>query len=711
MFQAAVMMALATQPGAEAPQGPPSTTPLTAQSGATTPAPNGALAASAGRPEATIQPPPAEGQASAGVTSYPASFFAAFQPNTATDMLNRVPGFLIDDGGDVRGFADAVGNVLIDGARPSSKSDDLRSVLRRIPSSQVERIDLIRGGAPGIDMQGKTVVANVIRKKDTGVTGVFAVSNNYLPKDGRMMPAVRLEAQKRENGTALEGSFVIAAFDDDGAGDGPETETAPDGTRLSKTKDNTAAGGVQTIATLAYTAPAFGGSLRVNGQLFGQTYIYDERDQDVTSVLDPPAIEHDRQNQERGEIGVTYDRSFGAKLSTETLYIQQFQGEDYLTLYQDPSDIEHFREEHINGESILRSTATYAFSPALQIESGAEADYNWLDAHNSFIDNGDLVQLPAADVDIAETRGELFGKATWIVDPKLTIEAGLRIEASHLTSSGDTIIDKTLFYPKPRVVFTWSPEAADQFRLRVEEEVSQLDFNNFIATTALTTGEIYAGNPNLNPQQALVVEAAYERRFWKTGDVSFTYRHSALTDVIDRAPIVDPSGDYDAPANIGSGTKDEYLATLNVPVDRFGVPGGLIKANLTWRTSSVIDPTTHVERPISGLRNREGSVEFDQDLPKWRLKWGATYNLGFRQPYYRFSQVEIDTFRPYGELFAEYVIRPGLTLRSEINDIGADFRRTLEVFPDLRSTTAQEYADVRDLYFGPTVYFRMRQAF
>ena len=83
--------------------------------------------------------------------------------------------------------------------------------------------------------------------------------------------------------------MVIASFDDDGAGDGPETETAPDGTRISKTEDNTAAGGGQSIATLTYSTPAFGGTLKLNGQLFGQTYIYDERDQDVTSLLDPPS--------------------------------------------------------------------------------------------------------------------------------------------------------------------------------------------------------------------------------------------------------------------------------------------------------------------------------------------------------------------------------------------------------------------------------------
>jgi hypothetical protein len=712
MVCTALVMALAAaQPASTEPQGPPSTTPMTAQSGAATPSHSGALGKSSTQPIETIQPAPAAGQAAAGVTSYPASFFTQFQPNTATDMINNLPGFVFDDGDSVRGFAGAAGNVLIDGVRPTSKSDDLYSILRRIPASQVERIDVIRGAAPGVDMQGKTVMANVIRKKNTGVTGVVNVANDWLPKDGRLLPGLRLEAQNRVGDTSLEGSFVFANFDDDGAGHGPEVETAPDGTRIDKTEDKTRAGGIQTAATGAYTTPAFGGTIRVNGQLFGQTYIYDEVDPDVASLAIQPIHEHDRQNQEQSELGLTYDRSFGPKLSTETLFIQQFQGEDYLTLFSETDDAERFREGHTNGESILRSTATYTYSKALTLEAGGEGDYNFLFSHTTYVVNDALQDLPAADVHVSEARGEVFGKATWIINPKFTLEAGLRLEGSHIASTGDVVLGKTLVYPKPRAVLTWSPESADQFRFRVEEEVSQLNFNDFVAAPALNTGQVYVGNPNLVPQQALVAEAAYERRFWKSGDINITYRHSELTDVIDRAPVLSPTGDYDNPANIGAGTEDELITAFTVPIERFGVPGALIKGNFTWRTSSVTDPTTDQKRPISGLRPREGNIEFDQDLPKHKLKWGASLNFGWRQPYYRFSEVEVDNLRPIGRLFAEYQLRPNLSLRGELDNIGEDFRRTLEVYPDLRSTTAQEYTDVRNLWFGPLIHLRIRQAF
>ena len=102
--------------------------------------------------------------ATEGVISYPAAFFADSQAANAWEMLLRLPGFTLDTGDKIRGFEGGGGNALIDGQRPTSKTDPLDELLRRVPVAQIERIDLIRGGAPGIDMQGRPVIANVIRK-------------------------------------------------------------------------------------------------------------------------------------------------------------------------------------------------------------------------------------------------------------------------------------------------------------------------------------------------------------------------------------------------------------------------------------------------------------------------------------------------------------------------------------------------------------------
>src|SRR4051812_46752058 len=87
-----------------------------------------------------------------GGISYPSTFFQGQQVANAYEMLQRVPGFQLDTGDSVRGYEGAAGNVVIDGQRPSTKTDTLDQILTRIPAGQVERIDIIRGGAAGIDM-------------------------------------------------------------------------------------------------------------------------------------------------------------------------------------------------------------------------------------------------------------------------------------------------------------------------------------------------------------------------------------------------------------------------------------------------------------------------------------------------------------------------------------------------------------------------------
>ncbi|OXE37095.1 MAG: hypothetical protein CGW95_03595 [Phenylobacterium zucineum] len=103
-----------------------------------------------------------------GVISYSAAFLAETGPNTALDMVQRLPGFTFDKGVVVRGLEGGGGNVLIDGEPVVSKNDTLDEMLRRIPVGSVLRVDVIRGGAAGIDMRGRTVVANVVRKSQSG---------------------------------------------------------------------------------------------------------------------------------------------------------------------------------------------------------------------------------------------------------------------------------------------------------------------------------------------------------------------------------------------------------------------------------------------------------------------------------------------------------------------------------------------------------------
>ncbi|HEX4535248.1 MAG TPA: TonB-dependent receptor plug domain-containing protein, partial [Rhizomicrobium sp.] len=155
-----------------------------------------------------------------GVLTYQAAYFADAAPNTAYDMIERLPAFTFNDGASERGFAGTAGNVLIDGQRPTSKTDDLQSVLQRIPASNVERIDLVRGGAAGIDMHGQTVIANVILKKGDSTQIIAQADGYYFTGDHHTIPGVSLQFTQHTGDSTFEASIKRFGNYDDSVGKG-----------------------------------------------------------------------------------------------------------------------------------------------------------------------------------------------------------------------------------------------------------------------------------------------------------------------------------------------------------------------------------------------------------------------------------------------------------------------------------------------------------
>lgn len=665
-----------------------------------------AQAAIAAAPAATVAPQP-------GVISYPPAFFATFQPSNAMEMVNRVPGFSFDGGDDdVRGFAGAGGNVLIDGQRPAAKSDNLESILRRLPASTVERVDLIRGSASGIDMQGQTVLVNIIRKNVGGFRGLASVATNYVVDDGRTAPQMRLEASGGANGRTWELGLSSARFVDDGSGDGPRVRISPTGAALIRSFVESEGGGGEVRVTGAVETPLLGGKLRINGVASLEEFDYTEQNRVSFPSLSQELDQFGDDDKEI-ELGARFNRSFGPKASFEAVLLQRNESSHFGETFQAPGAKVTFSLDATSGESIVRNVAKYAWNDRLSFEAGAEGAYNWQESETDFVRNGARVVLPAANVRVEETRGEVFGKATWRPTPKWTIETGLRQEASKITSSGDITLGKTLYFTKPRLAVTWAATPTTQLRGRIEREVGQLDFDDFVADTSFNTGaDVTAGNPDLNPDQAWVSELTLEQRFWGKGALVVTYRHFELKDVIDSAPVRSPGGIFDAPANIGDGTKNEFAVNLTLPLGKLGWENAELRGQSTWRESRVSDPTTGRSREISGLRPLSWEARFTHDLPQLKLNWGTEIFGAWRQTSYRFDQITDRKLKTFVRLFAEWKPQADLSIRAEVvNATERGFRNTRNVYAGPRDTADLLYTDDRDIQFGRMVFIRFRKTF
>jgi hypothetical protein len=666
-------------------------------------------------PDSAAQPAPAaqganQAPATTAVVHYDASFFKDMAPNTAFDMILRLPGFAFDGGAQVRGFAGSAGNVLIDGERPTSKEDDLQSILKRVPASQVDHIDVIRGGAPGIDMHGQTVVANVIRRTGSGVTGVAAIGNTFVA-DGRLVPDSRFELTSKSGPRTLELSLVPSWFLDDGTGDGDRYRTDPDGALLVRSHIHDRAGGFQTTGTAAYETPLWGGKFRVN--LLGLYMRYFDNADDNLIVPGGTEVLRYREHHAKGELGLHFERTLTPKLSLEALAIQRVQHQNFPSHFTATNDDELFNEADTSGETIGRAVLHYKPSEKLSAEASAEGDFNIQTSHSTFAFNDADVPLPAANVTVSEKRGELAALTTWRPSQRITVEAGMRVEVSQIKSDGDVNLTKVLVFPKPRVVLTWSPNSANQLRLRLEREVGQLNFADFAASSALGNGNstLRAGNPDLEPSRDWAFEADYEKHI-QGAVLVIGYRRLQISDVVDRIPIQGSSGVFDAPGNIGSAQENDIITNITLPLERLGLKHAQFKAQGTLRHSRVADPTTGEERTISGQHRFDYELHFTQDLPKLKSNWGIDVYNRWTQTYFRFNEIDVVKLKTFVGAFYEYKPRSDVSWRLELSNLTArGLERDLYVYSGPRNTSGLSYTDKRKEDFNPYVRVRLRKTF
>jgi len=645
-----------------------------------------------------------------GVISYPASYFTQYTPSNAMEMIDRLPGFSFDSGSGVRGYEGSAGNVLIDGARPATKTDNLENILRRLPAGAVERIDVIRGGAPGVDMQGKTVLANVVKKAGGGTRLLTAVSHLHT-RDGRTLLASRVEGSGALGKAKWDFGAFVGKNQDDGFGNGRGQRIDPLGV-VTPVRIKAEGDELDAMFTSGLETPLAGGKLKLNGRYLKAKYKGEETD--LIGPI-PPAVENegDYVRVRETEIGGNYTHAFGAKTTVELVGLRTDRKKPILSNFFD-GDRSVFDLDRKTSETIARAVGKYRFNDKLSFEAGAETAINKLDSETTFILNGASVPLPAAAVQVQEDRNEAFVKSAWRPSAAWTVDASLRYEHTKISSDGDVVLEKTLQYLKPRVAVAWDPFKQTQVRLRLEREVGQLNFDDFVATAKLNSSAgVSAGNPDLNPEQAWVGEAAVEQRFWDKGSLTVTFRHYELKDAIDVGPVVASDGTiFSRPANIGDGTKDELALAYNLPLDKLGVKGATLKGEVTKRWSKVTDPTTRTKREISGLHPVDWNLNFTHDLPRWNFSWGVNAFGGWRETQYRFNLIQETKLRTFVQPFAEWRPRPDLNLRVEIeNATSRGFKRTVFSYSGLRSQGGTPAVDDRLYQSGQAFYFRVRKTF
>ena len=669
-------------------------------------------------PPATV-PPPADDNPAAAIApeaantvAFPRAFFDEFRPQTAQDMIGRVPGFNFS-GGDsgVRGLNGASGNVLIDGQRPVTKSLALGDVIRRIPASAVLRIDLIRGGAPGIDMQGQTLVANIIRNPN----GFSSVTTEFLTKfydDRRPAIGPRAEGSWTKGDWAVSGSASYRDEREQGnSGEGPIRRVdllTGAGMASGRYQADWDAKNLTGNTTVEYRH----GPDLVRLNLSGGREVALRRDAvSLTTPVSRDELVAQREVELSGEGSLDYEHVFSSALTGRAMLLKRLEEEVNNSTSSGRGPLQQSRNRGLTGETIARTAATIVPDRALTIDVSAEGSFNFLEVDTQLVRGGTPVTLPSANLRVTERRLNLTAFARWQAATWGSVEVGSGFEASRISQSGDANLAKDLGFWKPRVIATIDPAAAWQVRLRTERLVGQLDFQDFAANVSLEPGVTNAGNPNLVPETSWIVEAAIERRFWGRGALTITGNRYWISDAQDLIPI---GGLFDAPGNIGSGWRREVRTALTLPTERLGVAGGQVRLNLTWRRSRVTDPTTGERRRISDERPLSGDVALTKDLPRLRSIVGLELYGGFRERNYRLFEIRTERSGadPLSRVYWDYVPNPRTAIRFQLENISARARsRQRTLYNGPRSSGIVSSTEYRRAVLDPFIMMRLRRQF
>ncbi len=596
------------------------------------------------------------------VQRFTADYFSQFAPQTAADMVARIPGFEISGGGGQRGFGQASVNILINGQRPSSKSQGPREILEQITADTVVKIDILDGASLDIPgLQGQ--VANIIVR-----AGELSGSWRYNARFRE-----RSEPQYLEGGVTLTGqrgdlSFStqidIGQFILDEIGD--EQFSLPDGTIFEDRNERLTLSDQRPNVNLSLGWTPEAGGLAGHVANLNLSASLSNRDtrvrEDFRALTDDGRTGRSKlatgEDEFQYEIGADYALPVGPG---ELKFIGLYRNEDsdFPTRFviseegETPLRRTIFRDD-IETESILR--AEYSFIPAQDhtLQFSGEYALNTLESDtlftfSEFDDFSDFVE-------VEENRFEGFITHGWKLSDKFNLQTSIGAEYSEIDVLSIDAPPRDFVRPKGTISasYTLSPEWT--FRSRIERRVGQLGFGNFVSTVNVTDENANEGNDEIVPDQSWVFGAEVQRNIAVGLSGTVSAELQLREDIIENIRFTngtpnDRSDDTFGPGNIDRGNRYSVEADLTWVLDELVTPGLRLGLQGGVFESALDDPITGESRAFSGNTHWFYDVEFRYDLPNSPWAFEGEIERNGQHPSFRVNERSQNRFiRPEIEL-------------------------------------------------------------
>jgi len=616
-----------------------------------------------------------ETEENAAIVTYEKDYFTSFNPVTLLDMLQAVPGVpdilnkneqqnrraQFGGGGGQRGFGSSGDQILMDGKRLAGKANSISDTLARISASQVERIELIRGAASGLDVQSQGLVVNVV------MAGGTSNSTTFWQLKGEYSGGHQFEPEGLISHSGSRGSFDYSLSyeyqNNDFFFNSSEEFYDPTGVQ---TATQTIAGlfdrfGHKFSTNISYDFDD-GSRIRLNGlyEPNGNTGV--ETRSKTSRTLDPIVWLTDRRFK-KWEVGGDYSRNAGVLGNLKSLFVISRNTEDATVDRFKGSGIEKFQNildqtDVARLEKIIRASLTKTIADGQSLEIGGEVAINTFDKKYDRIERETASVTFVADnsdnVEIKENRYEIFANHSYNITSDMVLQSSLTTEFSKIVA--DNIFadgslsrrDTSFTYVKPRINFRYDFTERDQLRFLIEKKVSQLNFNNFVTRFDQQAQIFRFGNTAIRPEQTWDFAVTYEHRLPSdTGSLEGEIFYRKYTDHISTIDFTEYKNFAGNSVDVGSFfalIPDNALRELvdftaksgNIPAAngygvRFksnlrlgfiGLPDATLSVGYTYERKRTVDQFTGQKRNFDRHSDHTIDYNFRHDIKNLQITYG-----------------------------------------------------------------------------------------
>ncbi|MEM6912611.1 MAG: TonB-dependent receptor plug domain-containing protein [Pseudomonadota bacterium] len=627
---------------------------------------------------------------------FDAAYFERFAPQTAIDMVSRVPGFSVREQTDDRGLGQGGVNVLINGARVTSKDTDATDVLSRTPATAVARIEIADAATLGVTgLTGQ--VANVILDRST-LTGNWEYEPQFRDGARPRFTNGTLSVSGKKGDLSYTLGFDNTSFR--GGEQGPEDVFDGDGNLVETRKEKFSSLGENPSLTASISYPF---SERTSLTFTGSAATFNVERWEFSDVPDISSRDTLRAEDEwnaEGSLELSHDVGPG---TLKVIAYDRFEHSPLTTRETDTTFgtslvVSEFEQTNNEGELIGRTEYAFTKDNGVSWELAGEVAFNFLDSESVFSERGlgsDFFVV-SPDVRVEELREQISLTRGFTVGENLAVQASAAGEWSKITVLSDTstqvpantngaalIFDEgsgtqTRSFARPKGFVTFAYPLSERFdlRARFERSVGQLSFGDFISNQNFQEEREQAGNRNLVPEQSWDGEIELEAAITDQEKVIFRVSGRLIEDLVDQVPFeeFDANGNLvsvtDAVGNIDSATRWDVNLEGTLETDRWGVPGGRIDFSGTYRDTNVEDPVTGETRSFSRVEDWLYSAEFRHDIPSTPYAWGFRVESFEDVVVYRFDEIASANIpHPEARIYVEHKDLRGMILRLTVDNI------------------------------------------